>query len=117
MAEVDDRELGRIRSLLEANKDKNFVQRILKPEDWPDMGLEPGVRGTHVMSWGTTGTGTPQERSFVFPTLVYDEKSKSLKNLGPGAFKHAIDTGEVIEMPSRAEADWFSKNYKRVWDK
>ena len=102
---------AQIQKILEKHKQLNFVQRVLKPEDWPDTDLGYGMRGTHLMSWGEQ-----DGKYMVFPSLVYDDQTRSLKHLGVQAMKHAIETGEFIEFKTAEEADKFSKLYKKVWE-
>lgn len=102
-----------IQQLLEMNKNKNFVQRILSPESFPKTKID-GFDATHMMAWGDDGNGN----YFVYPTIVYDPKTKLLNILGnQDAFNYAMRTKEYIPFNSAEEADWFSKNYKRIWDK
>ena len=103
---------GYILKILKENRKKNFVKRILDPtlnygkEAYADSSDEPM---THYMT---------TMDNFVIPTVVDTGGSKltHLKNYDD-VWEHAMKTGEYIEMPDSASADWFSKNYKRYWDK
>ena len=46
---MDKKEISK---LLEANKHKEFVKRILKPKDYPVLDNKDGSHSTHSMSWG-----------------------------------------------------------------
>ena len=52
----------------------------------------------------------------VFPTVLH-EGGQLRAYSGKEAFTHALKSGEFIEFKTKGEADWFSKNYKKVWDK
>ena len=104
-------ELKKIKSILDKNKDKSFVQRILQPDKFPKLDLGDGNYATHKMSWGESGG-----KYIVFPTVLYGEGK--LQEFKPDeAFGHAMNTGNYIEFDNPEEADWFSKNYKKVWEK
>lgn len=102
---------------LSDHKDKNFVHRILAPEGQPKLhDNEGGILGqasTHSMAWGTDENGD----AFVYPTVVQPNKDERLQRLdAKAAWKHAKLTGERIPFgQDHEEADWFSRNYKKVW--
>ena len=99
-----------IESILEKNKDKNFVQRIKNPK--LRLGNEDGSYSTHSMAWGQVGN-----QSVVFPTVVESQKGKLKRLEMPEAWVNALTNGESISFNTPEEADWFSKNYKNVWKK
>ena len=102
-----------VRRILQENKNLNFVQRILEPKQWPTMTLPSGHGASHLMSWAENEKGP-----FVYPTIIYDKETRSLKQLeARQAVRHALSTGEFIPFPDAAQADLFSKEYKRVWGK
>ena len=94
--------------ILQANKDKTFVKRILEPQNYPTMDWGNGQVATHQMAWGEV-----DGKYVVYPTILYD--GKQLKHYGDDAWKHASQSGNYIEFPSAQEADWFSQNYKSAW--
>lgn len=96
--------------ILEQNKDKPFVKRILNPSEYPSMGLGKGQSGTHLMSWGQVG-----DKYVVFPTILHE--GGKLKKYSPDeAFKQTMKTGNYIEFNTPEEAEQFSKEYKRYWE-
>ena len=107
-------ERSRVQSILEQHKSKNFVQRILDPANSPYLDLGGGTVASHAMAWGDDGKG----HYYVYPTVLQEPGAKNLKRLsGAEADKYAKKTGELIRFNNAAEADWFSKRYKLVWDK
>ena len=100
-----------VRAILEQNKDKSFVKRILtyNPDTSPYLDLGNGNRATHLMSWGE-GDG----KYYVFPTVLMTKEGK-LKNYGKDAWNHVSKTGNYIEVDDAETADWLSKNYKLIW--
>ena len=104
-------ETKRIMSILLQHKDKNFVQRILDPKRWPSLDLGGGNYASHKMAWSDDGRG----RYWVYPTVIYDNKTRKLKDIGDTASDYALSSGEYIPMPTAEDADWLSKNYKLLW--
>jgi hypothetical protein len=101
-----------ILKVLMANKDKNFVNRILIPELWPFINNPDGSYSTHRMS-----TGEYDGKNIAYPEIIY-EQGRGLIQLSPEeALKHAIKTREFIQFDSPDLADDFSKTYKTIWDK
>jgi hypothetical protein len=98
--------------LLDQHKGLNFVQRILNPRIYPNKPLPGGDVATHRMAWGEA-----DGKYFAYPTVVQGGDGKLVELPPEEAFKHAVKTGEFIEFSSGGDADWFSKNYKRVWDR
>jgi len=88
------------------------VQRILKPEGKPTLDLGGGNFATHKMSWATADGTT-----IVFPNVIQDPKTGKLKELSPkDAVAHAVKTKQFITAKNNDEAEWFSSNYKKVWN-
>ena len=113
MSEQDD--INKIKKILNENTHLNFVQRILNPENYPIM-LMPeygkGGFGTHLMSYSTTPKG-----AMIYPQIIQDPKTGRLIRLAPDvASRYAYDTGQYFMLPTE-DAEWFGKNYKKVWDK
>lgn len=115
MVYQDDEATQRI---LNRNRDKNFVRRILNPEKYPKVTSDPrlpkGSFATHQMSWTTIG---PKDKpnNIVYPNIQYDAQSKQLNWPNPReAAKRAVETGEYISFGSdAAKAAQFSEKYKR----
>ena len=99
----------RVIGTLLANKDKNFVQRILHPDKFPTIDLGDGNIGTHLMAWGEA-----DGKYRVFPTIVFDGKSLKKYEMND-AFKITSENGDYIDFETPEEAEWFSKNYKLFW--
>ena len=95
--------------ILENNANKDFVQRILKPQESPILDLGEGNIGTHKMEWEKHGNGW-----IAYPTIMRD--GRGLKDFGKDAMMKAVNDGEYIEFASPGEAEWFSKHYKSVWE-
>jgi len=106
-------ETDRIQKVLEANSDKDFVKRILDPENSPSIDLGKGFTGTHLMA---ADWDDENQRWMVYPTIV--RIAGKLEKLEVNeAMHHAKSTGEYIDFADRKEeAISFSKNYKKVWE-
>ncbi len=104
---------ARVAPILQANANKNFVQRILNPKAYPVLPLNNGDYATHRMAWGET-----DGKYVAYPTVIYESNTKQLKQLEDDeAFKYAMRNNEYIPFKTSQEADWFSQNYKAVWGK
>jgi hypothetical protein len=109
-------ERGYIESILESNKDKNFARRILYPDNYPGLPLDPlqgeGDWGSHMMAYDTDDNGG----GMVYPSIIQRKENYPLERLTlPAASKYARETGENIRFDKASDADWFGKNYKKVW--
>jgi len=113
-----------LKSVVEANKDKDFVRRILNPKEriklTPDKFQIPegqDVYATHLMSYSTVPGDTPGENKFlVYPQVV--KGKDGLKVLGDAeALRHAVETGEFIPFDNEYDAYWFSTEYKKLFPK
>ena len=105
-------ELGRIRGILAEHRGKTFVRRIESPKEYPKLPLGSGREGTHLMSW----SDHPGGGYMVYPEIIFDHRSGQLIRLSrPSARTHALATGNYIPFRNKAEANWFSEAYKKVW--
>ena len=101
----------RLMEILALNKDKSFVQRILKPKDYPSLDLGGGKTASHKMSWAES-----EGKYHVFPTILYGpDKQLHQYTDWKEAWDNVKETGNFIEFDTPEEADDFSKNYKRYW--
>ena len=91
-----------------ANKSKNFVDRVLNRDKYPVLNNPDGTVSTHKMSWGESNG-----KYYVYPTILWN--GKKLIDYGENAFPKAMQSGDFIEFDSPDKADWFSKNYKKIW--
>ena len=106
-------ELARVMAVLQQNKDKEFVQRILEPKKYP-MLKTPDGKGymTHKMAWGEA-----DGKFYVYPTIAYDGKRLiDNSNDDKAAWRYAVKNKNLIEFPSAEQADWFSRRYKAFWE-
>lgn len=104
-------EFSRIAGILDKNKDKLFVQRILAPGNYPKLDNKDGSQSTHSMVWGES-----DGKFFVYPTVLMGNSGKLQRLSDDDAWSNAMETGGYIEMPTADEADWFSREYKQVWE-
>ena len=103
-------DLSKIRAILEANKSKSFVNRIINYQNSPRLDLGGGQYATHKMAW-TEADG----KYYVYPTVLL-QGDNTLKEYKPDdAWRQVRQSGNFIEFNSPNDADWFSRNYKRIW--
>lgn len=88
---------------LQANREKNFVQRVTNPGDWPIVQNPDGSYSSHRMS-SAEGDG----RGYAFPTLFYDKATNALYQ-PPNPMAEAKRTGEFIEFPNPEAAERFAE--------
>lgn len=104
--QFDQSGFTRAMSILDEHSDKNFVQRILDPTNFPFIDRGNGDYSTHKMAWGES-----DGKFMVFPTIVH--VGNRLVELSPDqAWKFATRSGEFIELPDAKTAEWFAQNYK-----
>lgn len=99
----DGRQVAYVDSVLNANKDLNWVKRLYDVNRKSIM--LPGQKdsSTHFME---SGDGR------VYPTVVEMPNGK-LKHLGDKAYDYADSTNTFIQFPNDDQASWFGKNYKQ----
>lgn len=107
MENVQLDEYERLMALFEQNKDKTFIQRILRPEAFPTLPHAGGV-ATHRMAWGEA-----DGRYFAYPTVLYN--GQGLVDYGKNAWDPVMKSGNYIEFRSTEEAEWFTTRYKEAW--
>lgn len=108
--QVNADEYQRLMAILKTNSDKTFVQRILRPGDFPTLDQGDGSYATHKMAWGESGG-----KYVVYPTVLM-EQGGGLKDYGPkDAWNHVQQTGNFIEFNNPQDAEWFSTRYKGAW--
>ncbi|MBU2249371.1 MAG: hypothetical protein KKD77_21665 [Gammaproteobacteria bacterium] len=103
-------DVSEIIKILNANKSKNFVDRIINKENYPVIDLGNGDYATHLMSWEEDNKGY-----YVYPNILY-ENGKLVQRTGAEAVKAAKKAGEFIKFDNPTDADSFSKEYKKVWN-
>ena len=94
-------------SVLNANKNFNFVQRIRNPSERLDLGN--GQYATHMMAYD------PKTKR-AYPTVV-KQGNKLVQLHGNDAWDYADRTGEYITFNTPQQAEKFANNgYKIVWN-
>ncbi len=93
---------GYVDSVMNANSDKNFVQRYQNPNQYPVINNPDGSYSTHLMAY---------DKNRVYPTIVQD-KSGKLINYGnnDNAWNYADTSGEYIDFPNTEQAKWFASS-------
>jgi hypothetical protein len=113
----------RIGKILDANRGKDFVERIINPWDSPTIPYGDGQRASHQMSWGegdlnddrNTDKNSPGYKYYVYPNIMRDEGGEDLEDYSDNAWDEAYKRGEYIQFDTAEEANWFSQQYKQVW--
>lgn len=102
-----------IQSILDANAEKNFVQRILYPDSYPTYQINEEEYGTHLMMYSSySGVYV------VYPTLVCNDFNNCTELIllsEEEAFNFALRQGEYISFTNEDDAELFSTSYKVVW--
>jgi len=104
-------DLQEIQKILQRNESKPFVKRILYPQKYPRLKID-NREATHLMTWMEVGKG----RYVVFPTILY-EKGKLVRYSPREAWEKVRKSGNFITFQDPRRAAWFSKSYKRYWEK
>jgi len=101
-----------VAKILEANKNKTFVQRILHKDKYPTLKNEDGSSSTHSMAWSEV-----DGKYIVYPTVLYGGGDKMKRFGDKEAVPLAMESGNYIEFDNPEQADWFSREYKSYWQK
>lgn len=100
--------------ILQDNQAKDFVRRILDPENSPAIINADGTPSTHEMA-----TAEAEGVHYVFPTIMRDEQGLLRRfhdeNDKFASFNEALRRGEAIGFKTAEEAEWFERNWKVVW--
>jgi hypothetical protein len=107
---VNNDEYQRLMAVLKANAGKSFVQRILRPSEFPTMDSGDGGIATHRMAWGQTGPN----KYVVHPTVLMTDQG-GLHDYGDKAWEHAHRSGNFIEFDNPQDAEFFANRYKGAW--
>ncbi len=95
-----------VKTILNQNKDKNFVQRLQHPEDSPKV-----TNADHTKSTVRMGNAEVDGGAIAFPTLIQPTKSKKLVGLsGKAAAKYAVKTKQAIRFNSSKQAQTFAES-------
>ena len=105
---TNDIDRERIGKVLDKNRGKDFIERIINPWDSPVLENEDGSRSSHKMAWGES-----EGKYYVYPTVLRD--GESLVDYGDEAWPEAFSRDEYIEFDNADDASWFSTEYKKVW--
>ena len=98
----------KILEILNENKDKDFVNRILNAVSFPTLPNRDGSESTHGMMFSEV-----DGKYIVYPSVVYDEDVMS--RLGPDtALGRALRTDDYVEFDTIQDAYEFSKEYKKL---
>jgi len=115
VSEMTGEDLRRAQEIIEANKEKQFIQRAIDigegSENFPRVYNLDGSISTHSMA-----SGEAEGKYYAYPTVMENEQGE-LQRYEEDAFRRAIDKGDFIPFETEEEADWFSRNYKAGWPK
>lgn len=106
-------ELDQVREILRDNDDKPFVQRIIRPRDYPTLDLGDGQHATHLMEFGEIDT--PKGTRFVVYPRVQMMNGK-LVDFKDKAWDRARRDNDYIEFKEEGKAAWFARSYKKIWE-
>lgn len=98
------REMSKVIS--QRNKNKNWVERGLNPNDFPFIENEDGTQSTHKLAYSTFDDG-----AMVFPTIIQNE-DKTLKEFlsVDDAYNHAMENNTGVFIPNWDLAKYYSEN-------
>ena len=98
----------KILEILNENKGKDFVNRILNAVSFPTLPNRDGSESTHGMMFSEV-----DGKYIVYPSVVYDEEV--MARLGPDtALGRALRTEDFVEFDTIQDAYEFSKEYKKL---
>lgn len=110
----ENERFAKVFDLLEKNADKDFVKRILDPQNSDAIINEDGSQSTHRM-----GIAEADGVHYVFPTIIKDDFGTLKDFTDPkdkwAPFREALRRNEAIGFKTAKEAEWFERNWKVVW--
>ena len=110
-SEADKRRYAKVFGILQQNNQRDFIQRILDPQNADALVNEDGSLSTHRMA-----TAEAEGTHYVYPMVLKDDFGKLIRFDDPKeAFRHAIKRGDAVGFKTAKEADWFERNWKVVW--
>ena len=118
---TDQVDIDRAAKIILDNQNLEFVQRILNPEDYPNISdderLPKGKTATHQMSWGQNAEKIEDATEFyVYPNIVNTKNGLHWFEDGAEAAKYSEESGERIVFDNAEDAEWFSSGgYKLIW--
>tara|TARA_R110002167_G_scaffold323602_1_gene529559 strand:+ start:3277 stop:3684 length:408 start_codon:yes stop_codon:yes gene_type:complete len=101
-----------INEVINANSDKGFVRRILDPSTHESIKNDDGTVSSHSMAYSSA-----DGKFFVYPTVVVGPDGKLQRLSSDDAWDNSVKTGNAIAFDDEDRAAFFSKNYKRMWEK
>ena len=101
-----------LKQTLAANAKKPFVQRIRRTDNYKPLDMGNGETRTHFMEYGER-----DGKFFVYPTVLMSPDGTLKQFSSDEAQMHSIATGNIINFDSEEQAAFFSKHYKRFFDK
>ena len=107
------RDKSGIEDKLTSNADKNFVQRLLNPGQYPVLLNDGGGYGTMEMV-----SGEYDGKGIAYPNIVYVPTSGRLQRMPTvnDAAKYALKSGEYLTFDDPSDAEWFAaNNYKQIF--
>ena len=108
--------LSVVTSVLEDNKNKNFVDRILNPEKYKPypVGEDKLPYSHRMVTFGALDDSTP---GMVLPMVVWDPEKGYHKFENPQeALEYAVEKGEYIRFRNHTEATKFENSWKQYWE-
>ena len=110
-------DLEQIKRIIAINRNKQFVKRIIRRDNYQPLDLGVDANGkhwtaTHKMSWGDDGRGN----YFVYPTVAEGPDGRLMEFGGTEAWGRAKATGDFIHFDNAGDADAFSQQYKKYWE-
>jgi len=98
----------KILEIINKNKDKEFVNRILHAKDFPTLENLDGSKSTHGMMYSEV-----DGVFYVYPSVVYsDNELRRLER--DSALGRAVRLGDYITFDSIQDAYEFTKDYKKM---
>jgi len=91
--------------LNQRNKNLNWVDRGLRPADYPVIENEDGSKSTHRLAWSSGNKG----EGYVYPTIIQDENGQLKELTDDEAWEYANKTNTLMEIPSQRLADYYSQ--------
>lgn len=92
--------------LTERNKNLNWVQRGINPENFPTIKNEDGSFSTHRLAYSTDDKG----QALIYPTIIQNEEGNLIELGDDEAYEYARKTNTFMIVPNEKLAEYYSQN-------
>lgn len=92
--------------LSQRNKNLNWVERGLNPDNYPIINNEDGTYSTHKLAYSTGDNG----EAYIYPTIIQNDKGELEQLSDEDAWEYAVKTKTAMVVPNIKLAEYYTRN-------